>query len=87
MKAHIYYRIGEMMNEIASIEEFENKYQDEWILVEVIEKDDLNQPKKGKLIAHSRRRDDIYDEMRKHHGHTAIFFSGEIPKKGYAFCF
>ena len=75
------------MGEIATIEEFESRYNDEWVLVEVLEEDELNRPKKGKLIAHSKRRDDVYDIMKTIKGHTAVFFAGAVPKKGYAFCF
>ena len=71
----------------ASVNELKIRYKDEWILIEVLKKDKLGQPLKGRLIAHSKRRDDVYDVLRKMKGHTAVFFAGEIPKKGYAFCF
>ncbi len=75
------------MEEIADVDVLEKKYHDEWILIEVIEQNEFGAPTKGKLIAHSKRRDDIYDSMKDHPGHTAVLFAGEIPKKGYAFCF
>lgn len=75
------------MPEIAKIKEFEKKYPDEWMLVEVLEKDNKTNPTKGKLVAHSKAKDEVYDIMKKVKGHTAIFFTGEIPKKGYAFAF
>ena len=75
------------MEEIATIEEFETKYPDEWLLMEVLGENDLGEPTKGKLIAHSKLRDEIHEVAKKLKGDLCIFFSGEIPKKGYAFAF
>lgn len=75
------------MEEVAKVEELEKKYNDEWILIEVLEQNELGEPTKGRLIAHSKRRDDVYDVMKDYSGHTAVFFAGEIPKKGYAFAY
>lgn len=75
------------MTETGTLEVFRKKYKDEWILIRVLKTDKMNQPLYGKLIAHSKRRDDVYDTMKKVKGHTVIFFTGDVPKKGYAFCF
>ena len=75
------------MDEIATIEEFENKYQDEWILVEVLEEDNRNLVKKAKLLMHSKAKEEIDEFMMKYDGYTYTFFAGEKPKKGYAFAF
>ena len=41
------------MKEIDSIPDIEKQYKDEWLLFEVYEENELGQPIKGKLIAHS----------------------------------
>ncbi len=73
---------------MASIEQIKERFKDEWVLVEVLEKDALNQPVKGKVIAHSRDRDDTYDAMKKTKAKDiSHFYTGKIPIKGYAVAF
>ena len=68
------------------IEEIKRKYRDEWVLAEVIE--ESGQPTEVKLIAHSKSRDDTYEAMRKTKAKDiAHFYTGAIPKKGYAVAF
>ena len=71
------------------IEELEKQYKDEWVLVEVLEEDELNKPIKVRLIAHSKNRDDIYDKLESIESkkHVATFYTGKIPEKGYAVAF
>jgi len=70
------------------IEEIKNKYKNEWILVEVLSSDELGRPKDVSLIAHSKNRDDTYEAMKRVKiKNMAHFYSGEIPKKGYAVAF
>ncbi len=71
-----------------SIEQIKEKYKDEWVLVEVLEEDDLGRITRARIIAHSRNRDDTYDALKKTNvKHLAHFYTGEIPKKGYAVAF
>ncbi len=71
-----------------TIEEIKKKFRDEWVLVEVLEKDELNHPTKGIVITHSKNRDDIYDALKETKGkHTYQFWTGKIPDKGYAVAF
>ncbi len=71
-----------------SIDEIKKKFKDEWVLVEVLEEDELNQPTKGRVIAHSRNRDEVYDALKGTKGkHTYQFWTGKIPEKGYAVAF
>ncbi len=78
----------EVEKKMETIEKIKIKFKDEWVLVEVLERDRLNQPTKGRVIAHSRNRDDTYDAMigtkAKHLYH---FYTGHIPNKGYAVAF
>jgi hypothetical protein len=75
------------MEEIATMEEIEEKFKDEWVLIEVLEEDEFEAPTKGRVIAHSKSRDEIYDLLKDKTGDISVFFAGEIPKKGYAVAF
>ncbi|MFO7991066.1 MAG: hypothetical protein R6U61_02085 [Thermoplasmata archaeon] len=75
------------MEEVEKLEEIKKKYPDQWILVEVIEENEIGETVKGRVIYHSKARDDVYDAMKETSKYTHVFFSGEIPKKGYAFAF
>jgi hypothetical protein len=77
-----------MVRKMKTIEEIKRKFKGEWVLVEVLEKDELNQPRKGRVIAHSKNRDDTYDAMTRIKAkYLYHFYTGEIPKKGYAVAF
>jgi len=74
-------------NQAETFEAFTGLYPDEWVLVQVTEENDLNEPKKGIVIAHSRIKEEIIARSKGLKGDFAVFFTGAIPKKGYAFCF
>ena len=59
------------------------------MLVDVEEEDALNQPTKGKVIAHSKDRDEIYNKMQElpHGFRVATIFTGEVPPKDMAMVF
>jgi len=68
--------------------EIKEKYPNEWVLVEVLKADELGQIIKGNIIAHSKNRDDTYTAMKQTKAKDiAHFYTGEIPKKGYAVAF
>ncbi len=73
------------------IEEIRQKYKDEWVLAEVLKQDPkTGEPLEINIIAHSKNRDETYDEMErasKKYKHVYHFFNGEIPEKGYAVAF
>ena len=69
------------------LEEIEKKYKDEWVIVEVLEENEYEVPTKGRLMAHSKSRDEIYDLLKDLTGDICVFFAGDIPKKGYAVAF
>ncbi len=75
------------MEETATIEEIEIKYKDEGVIIEVLEENEFEEPTKGRLIAHSKSRDEIYDLLKDKTGDISVFFTGDIPKKGYAVAF
>lgn len=70
------------------VKEIEKKYRDEWVLAEVLKENELGEPIEVRVIAHSKNRDDTYASMRKAKGkYTYHFYTGKIPKKGYAVAF
>ncbi len=72
-----------------NIEQLKKQYKNEWLLVKIIKEDKLNRPLEGKLITHSKNREDIYDALleTKAKEHVASFYTGKIPQKGYAVAF
>lgn len=68
-----------------TLEEIRERYRNEWVLVEVLEEDELQRPVKVRFITHSENRDIIYEALRKHKGYTYHFYTGTIPKEGYVF--
>ena len=70
------------------ISEIKKKYKNEWVLAKVLEKDKLNRPTKLRVLAHSKDREKTYEALRKTRvRNLAHFFTGPIPKKGYAVAF
>ena len=73
---------------MTKIEEIKERYKGEWVFVEVVDEDELGQPTEVELISHSKSRDETYEAMRKTKAQDiAHFYTGEIPKKGYAVVF
>jgi len=70
-------------------EDVKKKFPDEWVLAEVIEENEIDEPTKVKVIKHSRCREDVYEALKdvKTGAHVTTFFTGELPKKGYAVAF
>lgn len=73
------------MAEIISIRECEKLYPDEWLLFEVMEYDEQHLPLKGRLIAHSKDRDEIQKsalQIKPATGYT--LYSGDPIPEGMA---
>lgn len=71
-----------------NINEIKQKYQDEWILAEILEEDELGRPIQVNVLAHSKNRDETYKAMKATKSkYTYHFYSGEIPQEGYAVAF
>jgi len=70
------------------LEAVKKQYKNEWILAEVLEEDKLNRPTKVKVIAHSKDRGETYEAMEKIKIKDFLhFYTGKVPKKGYAVAF
>jgi len=69
------------MNEILPIEQIRKKYKSEWILVEDPEVTKDLEVIRGKVVWHSKDRDEVYRkaiELRPKH--PAFLYTGKIPK-------
>ncbi|MBI1741916.1 hypothetical protein HYR54_02490 [Candidatus Acetothermia bacterium] len=67
-----------------TIETVKRRYKNEWVLAEVLGRDELDQPIKLKVLKHSKSRDEIYDALKKFkYTPTYQFYTGELPE-GYA---
>jgi hypothetical protein len=73
------------MMEEDTIERYKQEHPDEWVIVEVLERDDIGRVKEARLLGHSRNKDEVDKIMMEHEGLTFTFFSGEIPQRGHAF--
>ena len=69
------------------IEEVKELYKDEWVLLRVLSTDSLDQPIEGEVVIHSKERDEVYMKQREVKGDFALFYTGEVPKEGYAVAF
>ena len=69
------------MNEILTIQEIEAKFPSEWVLVENPETNAALQVKRGKVLWHSKDRDEVYRKARElQPKHSAFLYTGEIPE-------
>lgn len=70
-----------MRDEILSMKEIAGKYKDEWLLIEYEELDENLNVKKGKVIAHSPCKDEIYARLSGTRGkNVAIEYTGKLPE-------
>jgi hypothetical protein len=53
------------MYKVMSVKKLTQKFKDKWILAEVLEEDEYEEPKKLRLIAASKNRDKIYEKQKK----------------------
>jgi hypothetical protein len=69
------------MNEVLTIEEIESRFDSEWVLVEDPELDDHLNVLRGRVLCHSKDRDEVYQkgiELRPRH--SAVLYTGRIPE-------
>jgi hypothetical protein len=69
-----------MAERVQPISKLKRRYPKEWLLLTNVTADRLTQPIKGRLVAHSKNRDDIYARLKHVHGKIAIEYAGDIPK-------
>ncbi len=70
------------------IVEVKKKYPSQWILGRILKRDKQDQPVELKILAHSKDREETYEALKTTRAkNLAHFFTGPIPKKGYAVAF
>ena len=60
-------------------EKIKTKYPNQWLLLEDFELDASTTLRKGRVIAHSKNRDEIHRALKKHTGNLCIHFTGTLP--------
>lgn len=66
---------------VQTLSALKRRYPKEWLLLTDVTADELTRPVKGKLILHSKNRDDIYDRLSRVRAKSAcVTYTGEIPK-------
>lgn len=70
-----------MAKRVEALSKLKRRYPKEWLLLTDVVADELTRPIKGKLVAHSKNRDDIYDRL----AHTraksvSVEYTGNVPK-------
>jgi hypothetical protein len=71
------------MNKVMSLVEIYKKFESEWILVEDPETRESLEVTKGKVLWHSKDRDEVYRKARELAPRSsAILYTGTIPKEG-----
>ena len=69
------------MAEILTIAEIERRFASEWVLVEDPVADEALEVQAGKVLAHSKDRDEVYREaVRLRPGRFAVLYTGTLPK-------
>jgi len=73
------------VNEILILAEIEERYDSEWILVEDPELDDQLEVVRGKVLWHSKDRDEVYRKsIELHPKHAAFLYTGELHEDAVA---
>lgn len=71
----------EEMSEILSYTEIQKQYKSEWVLIEDPETEEDLRIKGGKVLWHSKDRDELYRKAREMKPkHSAIVYTGEVPR-------
>ena len=69
-----------IMSEILTIAEIESRYPDEWLLLDELETTDAPEIKAGRVLFHSKDRDEVYRKaMELRPKRFATFCTGTIP--------
>lgn len=69
-----------MAAKVENISKIKRRYPKEWLLLANVTADELTRPVTGKLVAHSKNRDEIYARLKHVHGRISIEYAGSIPK-------
>ena len=69
------------MNEVLSFVEIKERFDSEWVLLENPEATEILEIKRGRVIWHSKDRDEVYRKAREiRPRHSAIIYTGQLPE-------
>ena len=69
------------MNEVMSFREIQKRFDSEWVLIENPETTPSSEVTRGKVLWHSKDRDQIYRKaLELRPKHSAILFIGKLPE-------
>ena len=68
-----------MPNERMTLEEMDQKYPNEWLFIVDCEHSENTELLSGRVLVHSKSRDDIYEASGRYKGGAAIHYTGEMP--------
>ena len=69
------------MDNIMTVEEMKTQFESEWVLVENPQTNDTLEVLKGKILHHSKDRDEVYRKaVALRPKRSAIVYTGEIPE-------
>ena len=69
------------MGEVMSQAEIATRFESEWVLLEDPETTDALEVKSGKVLWHSKDRDEVYRKARElRPRHSAILYTGTLPE-------
>lgn len=69
------------MDNIRTVEEMKTQFESEWVLVENPQTNDALEVLKGKILHHSKDRDEVYRKaVALRPKRSAIVYTGEIPE-------
>ena len=69
------------MDELLTIAEIEARYPSEWVLLDDLETNEVQQVLAGKILYHSKDRDEVYDKvMELRPKHFAVRYTGTAPE-------
>jgi len=67
-------------------EKIKSKNPNQWLLIQDFELDAATTLRKGRVIAHSKNRDEIHRALKKHRGNLCVHLTGTVaPDTGIIF--
>jgi hypothetical protein len=70
-----------MMDEVLTREQIEERFKDEWVLLGDHETDEFLRPVSGRVLCHSRDRDEVYRKgLELMPRRSATMYVGHLPK-------
>ncbi len=70
------------MNQVLTVDEINQQFDSEWVLLDDVQSDSANQVLSGRVVIHSKDRDEVYRKLLElpKPRRFAIFYTGKLPK-------